>query len=180
MVPEAVFRRSRPFHGPRFDAVYAQVMGDETGRRILREGRSLLPVLLDRDRLRSLPGGSLGGEYVRFVEENEVDVVGFAEASLRHMAREDYATDEAWALANRMRDVHDLVHVVSGYGTDLLGEMCTLAFGIRQDPRSTAAERPAPDGGTGAPTGAHHRSRLLRCCSRKKRETQRVEGITSL
>lgn len=138
MVPEAVFRLFRPFHGPKFDAIYGQVMGDETGRRILCEGRSLLPVLLDRDALRSLPSDSLGGEYVRFVEENEIDVVGFAEASLRHMAREDYATDEAWTLANRLRDIHDIVHVISGYGTDLLGEMCTLAFGIRQDPRPRA------------------------------------------
>ena len=138
MVPEVVFRLFRPFHGPKFDAVYDRVMADETGRRILREGRSLHPVLLNFDRLRSLPSGTLGREYACFVETNEIDLVSFAEASLRHMAREDYANDEAWTLANRGRDIHDIVHVISGYGTDLLGEMCTLAFGIREDPRPRA------------------------------------------
>ncbi len=138
-MPEAVFRLFRPFHGPRFDAIYDRVMADETGRRILREGRSLHPVLLDFDRLRSLPSGTLGRKYVRFMEANEIDIVSFAEASLRHMAREDYANNEAWTLANRLRDIHEIVHVISGYGTDLLGEMCEIAFAIREDPRPRAA-----------------------------------------
>ena len=138
MVPESVFRLFRPFHGPRFDEVYDRVMADETGRRILRAGRSLHPVLLDFERLRSLSSGTLGWEYARFVETNEIDLVSFTEASRRHMAREDYANNEAWTLANRGRDIHDIVHVISGYGTDLLGEMCALAFAIREDPRPRA------------------------------------------
>jgi len=73
------------------------------------------------------------------MELNEIDTVSFAEASLRHMVREDYANDEAWTLANRMRDIHEIVHVISGYGTDLLGEMCELAFIIRQAPRPRAS-----------------------------------------
>ena len=136
--PETVFRLFRPFHGPELDAIYERVMRDETGRRILLEGRSLHPVLLDFARLRSLPGGTLGSEYVRFMEENEIDIVSFAEASLRHMAREDYANDAVWTLVNRARDIHELVHVVAGYGTDELGEMCGLAFTLRQDPRPNA------------------------------------------
>ncbi len=72
------------------------------------------------------------------MEENEIDIVSFAEASLRHMAREDYANDEVWTLVNRARDIHGLVQVVAGYGTDELGEMCGLAFDLRQDPRPKA------------------------------------------
>ena len=136
--PETVFRLFRPFHGPEFDAIYRRVMADPTGRRLLREGRSLHPALLDFARLRALPDGTLGREYLRFMERNRIDVVSFAEASLRHMQREDYATDEAWALANRARDVHEIVHLISGYGTDVLGEMCELAFNIREDPRPKA------------------------------------------
>ncbi len=138
-VPETVFRLFRPFHGPAFDAIYERVMADETGRRILREGRSLHPALLDFDRLHALSGDTLGNAYVRFMESNEIDIVSFAEASLRHMAREDYANDEAWTLANRLRDIHEIVHVLSGYGTDVLGEMCEIAFNIREDPRPRAA-----------------------------------------
>ncbi len=136
--PETVFRLFRPFHGPRLDSLYQRVMADETGRRILREGRSLHPTLLDFARLRALPSGTLGNEYVRFMKTNEIDIVSFAEASLRHMAREDYANDEAWTLVNRARDTHEIVHVVSGYGTDELGEMCGLAFTIGEDSRPRA------------------------------------------
>lgn len=138
-VPETVFRLLRPFHGPEFDAIYDRVMSDETGRRILREGHGLHATLLDFDRLRSLPRGTLGSEYAGFMERNHIDIVSFAEASLRHMNREDYATDEAWTLANRLRDIHEIVHVISGYGTDELGEMCELAFNIREDPRPRAS-----------------------------------------
>ncbi len=91
--PETVFRLLRPFHGPEFDAIYDRAMADETGWRILREGRSLHPVLLDFDRLRSLPSRTLGYEYSRFMEANEIDIVSFSEASLRHMVREDYANN---------------------------------------------------------------------------------------
>ncbi len=137
--PETVFRLLRPFHGPAFDTIYDRVMADETGRRILREGRSLHPVLLDFDRLRSLPEGTLGHEYGRFMETNQIDIASFATASLRHMARSDYANAEAWTLANRKRDIHEIVHVISGYGTDVLGEMCELAFNVREDARPRAS-----------------------------------------
>lgn len=137
-VPETVFRLFRPFHGPQLDAIYRRVMADPTGRRILREGRSLQPVLTDLDRLRGLPEGTLGNAYARFMDDNGIDIVSFAEASLRHMAREDYSTDEAWSLVNRMRDTHEIVHLVSGYGTDQLGEMCQLAFILDEDPRPRA------------------------------------------
>lgn len=93
--PETVFRLLRPFHGPGFDAIYARCMADPTARRLLEEGESLHPVLLDFDRLRALPDGTLGREYARFMDENEIDIVSFTEASLEHMRREDYATDAA-------------------------------------------------------------------------------------
>lgn len=128
----------RPFHGPELDGVYERVMADETGRRLLREGRSLHPVLLDFDRLTSLPEGTLGREYARFMAENGIDIVSFAEASLRYVAREDYASGEAWHLVNRARDIHELIHVVSGYGTDELGEMCVLAFSYHEATRPGA------------------------------------------
>ncbi|MCG8592424.1 MAG: ubiquinone biosynthesis protein COQ4 [Proteobacteria bacterium] len=137
--PETVFRLLRPFHGPELDAIYGRCMNDPTARRILEEGKSLHPVLLDFDRLRALPEGSLGHEYARFMDDNDIDIVSFAEASWKNMVREDYANDAAWALANRLRDIHEIVHVISGYGTDVLGEMCELVFNIREDPRPKAA-----------------------------------------
>lgn len=136
--PETVFRLLRPFHGPQLDSIFARCMGDPTARRILEQGRSLHPVLLDADRLRGLADGTLGREYLRFMEANQIDIVSFAEASWKYMLREDYASEEAWTLANRLRDIHEIVHVISGYGTDVLGEMCELVFNLQEDPRPRA------------------------------------------
>ena len=105
---------------------------------LLQKGRSLHPVLLDFDAMRAMPEGSLGRAYVEFMESNAIDIVSFAEASFKNMKREDYANGSAWAMANRLRDIHEIVHVLSGYGTDVLGEMCELVFNLDEDPRPQA------------------------------------------
>ena len=118
----------RPFHTRQFERTFWRVLADPVGRRLLDEERSLLPVLSDLQSLRALPEGSLGREYARFMDDEELSVTDFAEASLASMNELDYADRRAWILAERLRDMHDLIHVVSGYGRDLLGEMAVLSF----------------------------------------------------
>jgi ubiquinone biosynthesis protein COQ4 len=45
---------------------------------------------------------------------------------------EDDSSPEQALFSARMRDSHDLWHVVTGYGRDLLGESALLAFTYRQ------------------------------------------------
>ena len=126
--PEIVLRFMRPFHTRQFERTFFCVLADSVGRRLLDEDRSLLPALSDLQSLRALPEGSLACEYARFMEEEELSVTDFAEASLASMSELDYGDRRAWTLAQRLRDMHDLIHVVSGYGRDLLGEMAVLSF----------------------------------------------------
>ena len=126
--PEIVLRFMRPFHTRQFERTYSRVVSDPVGRRLLDEQRSLLPVLSNLELLQALPEGSLGREYARFMAEEELSVTDFAEASLASMNESDYEDRRAWILAQRLRDMHDLIHVVSGYGRDLLGEMAVLSF----------------------------------------------------
>jgi len=126
--PKIVFRFMRPFHTRQFERTFFRVLADPAGRRLLDQERSLLPVLSDLQSLQALPEGSLGREYARFMEEDELSVIDFAEASLASMSEFDYGDRRAWILAHRLRDMHDLIHVVSGYGRDLLGEMAVLSF----------------------------------------------------
>ena len=126
--PEIVLRFMRPFHTRQFERTFFRVLADPVGRRLLDEERSLLPVLSDLQSLLALPEGSLGREYARFMEQEELSVTDFAEASLASMSELDYRDRRAWTLAQRLRDMHDLIHVVSGYGRDLLGEMAVLSF----------------------------------------------------
>jgi ubiquinone biosynthesis protein COQ4 len=126
--PEIVLRFMRPFHTRQFERTFLRVLADSVGRRLLDEERSLLPVLSDLQSLQALPERSLGREYARFIEEEELSLTDFAEASLASMSELDYGDRRAWTLAQRLRDMHDLIHVVSGYGRDLLGEMAVLSF----------------------------------------------------
>ncbi len=106
------------------------------GRRLLEERHDILAVVSNRDHLRTLPEGSLGREYCRFAEENEL----FPEvlAKIVREARVDTggfvpeSTPEAAYLHDRFRDLHDLWHILTGYGTDMAGEWGIIAFQCRQ------------------------------------------------
>jgi ubiquinone biosynthesis protein COQ4 len=101
----------------------------EIGQAILTEHRNLVSVLEDRDALGGMPQGSLGRAYLNFVEKEAITAAGLIEASNREM---DFVDPDFERFANRMRDQHDLWHVLTGYGRDTFGEACLLAFTYAQ------------------------------------------------
>ena len=130
-----------------FDAISRLLgRGDETmlgrmretplGCRLLEERHAILEVLSDRDRLLTLPEGSLGHVYASFAIEKQLFPEKLAEAVREARAASGGlvpdASDEAAYLHDRYRDLHDLWHVVVGYGTDLAGEFGLIAFQTRQ------------------------------------------------
>ena len=129
-----VFRLLRATSGNSFGRLYKRVLRDPVGARIVAEAPPLLDVLNDRALLRSLPEGTLGAEYLAFVEAEKISADGLVEASEAPDAdRENFGWDpEAVRFGNRLRDMHDLWHVVTGYDRDLLGEIALLAFTFQQ------------------------------------------------
>ena len=105
-----------------------------SGRRLLREKPPLLSALKDAAWLASLPKGTLGREYYEFCQReqltpgglDEAVAEGFDRSRLKRMS-EDEQFLQAW-----LRDTHDLYHVLTGYGTDLLGEIGVLTFTATQ------------------------------------------------
>jgi ubiquinone biosynthesis protein COQ4 len=128
-----VFRVIRALSGRSFERVLDRVLADPTGRRILEERRSLLPALADRARLRALPDGTLGREYARFMDAEAISAEGLLEASRSPEPEPEHRLGAAGqVLGERLRDMHDLWHVVTGYGRDLFGEAALLAFTYAQ------------------------------------------------
>jgi ubiquinone biosynthesis protein COQ4 len=125
-----VFRVIRALAGRNFETLFVRTMADPTGARILEECRALLPVLDDRDRLRALPPGTLGNEYARFMDAEHISAGGLEEASMA--IKTEFYDERARCLSERLRDMHDLWHVVTGYGRDLVGEGALLAFSHAQ------------------------------------------------
>jgi len=100
-----------------------------TGRVILTERRHLIDVLKDRAHLASLPSGSLGRAYLEFMTRENISAEGLVDASASGLLPQE----ERLALyAARLRDMHDLWHVVTGYGRDTMGEVCLLGFTFGQ------------------------------------------------
>ncbi len=112
---------------PRFVASF---VASRAGARLLETKPDILSVLRDRAALASMPEGSLGRAYLAFMERDGLTadwLVGASEAVIP--PTED--CDEAY-IERRLRDTHDLWHVVTGYDGDLLGEGALLAFTFAQ------------------------------------------------
>ena len=88
--------------------------------------------LQDKLWLRTLPADSVGRAYLEFIEERNLSAYGLAGESRKVADTEiEAAHPYAW-YARRLRDVHDIWHVLTGYRTDALGEACVVAFSLPQ------------------------------------------------
>lgn len=97
------------------------------GRQVLAENRQLLATLCDKEYLRSLPEGSFGAVYRKFLETEGLSAEGLVEASKESKQWEKRQAEFA-LFASRIRDAHDLSHVLTGYGRNPLGEISVLSF----------------------------------------------------
>lgn len=126
---EQVFVVIRAMSGNSLQKAYARFRTTATGQAILEENRQLLETLQNREALAALPVGSLGRAYLHFVQSENISADGLVAASDYEGEIEDPGFD---LYVNRMRDMHDLWHVVTGYGRDTFGEGCLLAFTYAQ------------------------------------------------
>lgn len=125
-----VFTIMRALTGKSFYKQYLQFKVTDVGKRILAEQRDLLTTLADRDALMALPDGTLGKTYIQFMQREGITAEGLVEAS--EDAYTDFTDKDMERYAMRTREMHDLWHVVTGYGRDGLGEVCVVAFSYAQ------------------------------------------------
>lgn len=113
--------------------VHKRFTSDPGGRRLLASRPNLIAHLADRARLEALPEGTLGRAYLRFIDREGITPDGLVEASIDgENGRWRSMGDEIAWITNRLRDTHDLWHVVTGYGGDVLGETALLGFSAAQ------------------------------------------------
>jgi ubiquinone biosynthesis protein COQ4 len=101
----------------------------------LREREPYLPAIFDdHAALRRMPKGSLAHAYCDFMEAEGLTAAGLVEEFERFMKERGEFRDQFGWYMNRIRDTHDILHVLTGYGRDALGEQCVLAFSYSQQP----------------------------------------------
>jgi len=97
---------------------FARFRQTETGRAVLGEHRRLLDRLSDRASLAALPAGTLGRAYYDFTASENLSVEGLVEAS--QITMRALPADDVTLFRERSREMHDLLHVLTGYGRDPL------------------------------------------------------------
>ena len=123
----------RSLEGRSRERLTARFSADPIGARILSEGRRLERLLTDRATLRALPPGSLGQAYEAWTRAEGIDTAGLAEATAAAGYSGFTESDDPTArIEARGAAAHDLWHVVTGYGRDLLGESALLHFTLIQ------------------------------------------------
>jgi ubiquinone biosynthesis protein COQ4 len=98
------------------------------GIRVNANKIDLVDTLVDRAYLEALPAGSLGREFIAFMDHCGITPEGLSEAATEAGLDEYELTEDERRYEMRVRVQHDLWHVVGGYGCDGFGEVCNVAF----------------------------------------------------
>lgn len=131
-----VFNIIEALKGDSLSKATKRLSASEAGRKLLQKKPDIVTKLNDRAWLLSLPAGSVGRTYYDFVHGENLSADGLISSSDAVSRSEAYlglSDDEIW-LADRLRDIHDLQHVMTGYGRDPVGEVSLLSFMMTQNP----------------------------------------------
>ncbi|EPX63304.1 hypothetical protein D187_005710 [Cystobacter fuscus DSM 2262] len=103
-----------------YASLIQRIQRSEDGRHLLSKRPSLEARDLDLAALERLPEGTLGHGFARYFRDNKISPF---ETTLELKNDLDY-------IAKRYRETHDLLHLVTGYGTDVIGEIELQAYAL--------------------------------------------------
>ena len=134
---DQVFELNVALDGGDSEKHFRGFLGESDGAELLYERPVLLDALADFERLRSLPRGSLGSAYVAMMEGNGYSADGLRReaAKVEEFAELHPGAARSW-FAERGGCIHDLLHVVTGYGQDPRRRNRTARL-HRRTPRTT-------------------------------------------
>ena len=128
-----VFYVIEALNGDSFQKQFIKFANSEQGRTRLKENRNLPTLLDDHDWLRSLPERSLGRAYLDFMTHEGLTAQGLVDEYETSGVQRDYGHPDMNIFGNRLRDTHDMLHVLTGYGRDALGEASVLGYSHSQN-----------------------------------------------
>lgn len=107
---------------------FQRFMQSENAARLMKERKFLPDILDDHAPLKALPLGTVGRTYVDFMEREGLTANGLVQESMVQREHHQKFDDDLFWYANRLRDTHDMYHVLTGYGRDALGEDALLGY----------------------------------------------------
>ncbi|WP_370237039.1 MULTISPECIES: Coq4 family protein [Henriciella] len=125
---EQVFLIIESLNGNNLQKDFERFLASDRGVEELQKRTYLPPILDQHGPLHNMPEGSVGRTYAEFMEREGLTAAGLVtESETRESDWRDYDDDLLW-YANRLRDTHDMFHILTGYGRDALGEATLLGF----------------------------------------------------
>ncbi|WP_299192403.1 Coq4 family protein [uncultured Erythrobacter sp.] len=94
---------------------------------------AIADMLDDHDRWADCAPNSVAQHYMRFMKREGLTANGLVDESYAWRPREERPNDQLEWYLNRLRDTHDLFHVLTTYGRDALGEAALLGFSYEQN-----------------------------------------------
>jgi ubiquinone biosynthesis protein COQ4 len=112
---------------------YVRLLATPDGGRIAYERVELADRLMDEAWRANFPPGSVGAAYAEFLASEHLSAMGMIDESHKGIPPEELDQHHPYAwFFRRVRDLHDVWHVLTGYGRDALGEMCLVAFSFQE------------------------------------------------
>src|SRR5581483_238898 len=128
-----VFEIMFALNGRAYAEDYARLLETADGGRIAYERVEFADRLGDAAWVASFPPRSVGAAYRDFQATEHLSVQGLIDESHKGVPEQelDQRHPYAWWF-RRIRDLHDVWHVLTGYGRDALGEMCLASFAYQE------------------------------------------------
>ena len=126
-----VFEIMRALSGRSLARGYNHMLKTQEGGRQAYLAEELAHRLDDPVWLARFEPGTVGASYRAFREERDFTAEGLADEARKIGPQIDAQHPVVW-YSRRIRDVHDIWHVLTGYETDALGEACVVAFSYAQ------------------------------------------------
>lgn len=130
---EQVFHIIAALRGRKFQQIARKFWETPKGRDLLDSKVRLIDMLDDHDSIKQLPQGTVGRAYVDFMEREGLSAAGLEAEYARFEDASTQYDDVLTRYGDRLRDTHDMLHILTGYGRDALGEQCVLAFTYAQN-----------------------------------------------
>ncbi|MEE4154096.1 MAG: Coq4 family protein [Erythrobacter sp.] len=105
----------------------------ERGQLLLRDEVDLPAMLDDHARWADCGENSVAQRYIAFMKREGLSAAGLVAESHKWAPLKTRPHDLTQWYFDRLRDTHDLFHVLTGYGRDALGEASLLGFSYSQN-----------------------------------------------
>ena len=130
---EQVFHIIEATKGKRSHQQAWDFIASPEGQRFLHDETNIPAMLDDHARWADCGSNSVAAHYIAFMKREGLSAAGLVAESHKWQPPEARHADLTEWYFERLRDTHDLFHVLTGYGRDALGEASLLGFSYQQN-----------------------------------------------